>query len=77
MQFLIVSIAAVVIVALCLLGMAVGVMFRNRPFESCGSASIMFRGERINCPGCVENAEEENAPTTPCGRSRAPAVEKG
>lgn len=43
-----------VIVALCMLAMAVGVIFRNRTFTSCGNASLDFNGERIDCPACEQ-----------------------
>ena len=40
------------IFAFCMLAMAVGVIFRNKTFTSCGNASIDFHGERIDCPAC-------------------------
>jgi hypothetical protein len=58
MSFFLVFLAAVVIFALCLLGMAVGVIFRNKPFRSCGNASIRYRGERIDCPACTDPPDE-------------------
>jgi hypothetical protein len=69
--------AALVIVALCMLAMAVGVIIRNKSFKSCGCASITYQGERIDCPSaCPESpetscereakAEAEERPTACC-----------
>ena len=58
MDFFIVFSIAVVVIALCLLGMAVGVILRGKSFKSCGGASVTFRGEKIRCPGCVEDNDE-------------------
>ena len=66
--FLIIFIAALVAVALCMLAMAVGVIIRNKSFKSCGCASIIYKGERIDCPGaCPESSE------TPCERRESKA----
>ena len=59
MNFLVILGAALVIVAICMLAMAVGVIFRNKPFRSCGNASITFQGEKIDCPACKDEPEDE------------------
>lgn len=54
MSFLGLFLVSVVVVGICLLAMAVGIMIRNKSFSSCGCASITIRGEKIRCPGCTE-----------------------
>lgn len=54
MNFLVMLLVATAITALCLLGMAVGVLLRGRCFASCGCATITFNGEKIDCPGHVD-----------------------
>ena len=49
------------IMGLCMLGMAVGVIIRNKTFTSCGCASMTFNGEKIRCPGCTEPEGESCA----------------
>ena len=57
MEFLSLLIPVVAILAMCFLGMAVGVIFRNKSFQSCGCATLTFNGERIDCPGHVPEEE--------------------
>jgi hypothetical protein len=64
MDFLTVLIPAILLLALCFLGMAVGVIFRNKSFKSCGCGSLTFRGERIDCPGHAPDAAEGDARET-------------
>lgn len=66
--FLVILLAVSVIFGLCLLAMAVGVIFRNRCFRSCGCGKITFRGVTIRCPGCTEGDDEDTDTPT----SRAP-----
>ena len=61
MDFVQLVIITMVVLALCVLAMAVGVIFRNKSFTSCACASITFRGEKIRCPACPEKDEEEPA----------------
>jgi hypothetical protein len=61
MDFLTILIPAILLLALCFLGMAVGVIFRNKSFKSCGCGSLTVRGERIDCPGHVPDAAEGDA----------------
>ncbi len=67
--------AVVIVVAVCILAMSVGLIFRNRGFTSCGCASITFRGEKIRCPGCPEKDDDIDDPLktgsgkSPVGRS--------
>lgn len=72
MSFFELAIPALVILGLCLLGMAVGVIFRGKSFKSCGCASIEFRGERIDCPACVREGTE--AAGVSCERRACEAV---
>jgi hypothetical protein len=58
MQILTYIIAVIVIVALCLLAMSVGLIFRGKTFTSCGCASITFRGEKIRCASCPDKDED-------------------
>jgi len=69
--FVTILIAALVLVGLSMLAMAVGVIFRNKSFKSCGCASIRYKGERIDCPSaCPES------PETPCDREATPEPEE-
>lgn len=43
---------SVVVVGLCLLGMSVGLIFRNKTFRACGNAARDFDGEPIECAAC-------------------------
>ena len=54
MEFLQHLIPAVVILALSLLAMAVGVIFKNKTITHCGGSSMIFRGEKIRCPACLD-----------------------
>ena len=58
MNFLLILFVAIVVTAACLLAMAVGVLIRGRSFTSCGCASITFNGERIDCPGHGDPADD-------------------
>jgi len=68
------------VLALCVVAMAVGVIFRNKTFTSCGCASVTYRGERIRCPACPEKEEDESgdgdagAPKTEVEKSASTAV---
>lgn len=75
MDFIVVFSIAVVVIALCLLGMAVGVILRGKSFRSCGGASLVFRGEKIKCPGCVEDdgeASVDDSRPVGCRHAREP-----
>ncbi len=61
MEFLSLFFPAILILALCFLGMAVGVIFRNKSFKSCACATITFNGERIDCPGHVPEPDADEA----------------
>ncbi len=52
--------AVIVVLAVCILAMSVGVIFRNRGFTSCGCARIRFRGEDIRCPACPDPDEDSS-----------------
>jgi hypothetical protein len=53
-DFLIYAIAILVVMGICVLAMAVGLIFRNKTFTSCGCASISYRGEKISCAACPD-----------------------
>jgi hypothetical protein len=69
LEFFIYMAASVVLIALCLLGMSVGLIFRNRAFSSCGRAARDFNGEPIRCAACG-GADE---PASACRRRRRTA----
>ena len=59
MEFLLHFILALLILALCILAMAIGVIFRNKSITHCGGASMTFRGEKIRCPACLDKEVPE------------------
>lgn len=61
MNFTLLLIVSVSVVAVCVLAMAVGLLIRNRSFTSCGCAGITYRGEKLRCPGCTEGDEGEES----------------
>ena len=46
------------IVALCLAGMAIGLIFRNKPIRACGQAARDFDGQTITCAVCGRQGDE-------------------
>ena len=48
------------IFALCFLGMAVGILIRNKGFTTCGNATL--KGEKVSCPSCEQRGEGAPAP---------------
>lgn len=66
LQLVIYILASVVLIALCLLAMSVGLIFRNRTIRSCGSAARDFDGEPIRCAACGGH----NEPPASCRRRR-------
>ena len=59
MQVLTYILVAVVIIAICILAMSVGLIFRNKTFTSCGRAARDFDGEPIRCAACGETVEPD------------------
>jgi len=56
-----------IIIAVCILIMAVGAIFRGKTFSSCACGSITFKGEKIDCPGHVDNGGDgETVPKQGC-----------
>ena len=49
---------SLIVMLLCVLAMAVGVIIRNKGFTSCGRSCMTFRGEKIRCPACPEDEGE-------------------
>ena len=64
-EFMVILLVVTAIFSLCLLGMAVGVIFRNRCFRSCGCSKITYRGVTIRCPGCPKEDEASVPPSPP------------
>ncbi len=59
MELLTYIIVALVVFALCGLGMAIGLIFRNKPIRACGNAARDFEGQQISCAACgARNASE-------------------
>ncbi len=56
MNFLFLTSIVIGIIGICSLIMAIGLL-RGKTFTSCGCASIDYQGEKIKCPGCVDNHE--------------------
>lgn len=48
------AIAIVVVLALCALGLSVGLLLRGRPLQTCGraAATAQDHGHEISCPTC-------------------------
>jgi hypothetical protein len=46
------------ILVVCFIAMAVGLIFRNKTFTSCGSAARDFDGEPITCAACGGKNQE-------------------
>jgi hypothetical protein len=40
------------VVGLCVLGLAVGLILRNKCFSTCGCGEITYKGESLRCPAC-------------------------
>jgi hypothetical protein len=59
MEFLLHFVLAILILALCILAMAIGVIFRNKSITHCGGASMTFQGEKIRCPACLDKEVPE------------------
>lgn len=56
---IIIFLLAVLVMALCMVAMAVGLILQNKTFTSCGRAGIDYRGERIDCSVCVSRESNE------------------
>ena len=54
MDLLLHFLLAILLIALGILAMAIGVIFRRKSITHCGGASMMFRGEKIRCPACLD-----------------------
>ncbi len=65
MQVLTYIIAAVVIIAICILAMSIGLIFRNKTFTSCGRAARDFDGQPIRCAACGETVDGNSEPCEP------------
>jgi len=61
-SLILMMIAALVVMLICVLGMSIGVLFNRKPIQHCGSSSLMFKGERIDCPLC--QGDDEQCETT-------------
>lgn len=64
-------IPAFVILGICVLFMAVGVIFKGKTFTSCGCASIIYQGEKIRCAACPDK-DDDPAASKPSGDVNPP-----
>jgi|GEM_PF-886221 len=48
------------VLVLCVAGMAVGVMVGRKPIQHCGNASLKHKGQDIDCPLCANKECPEN-----------------
>ncbi len=68
MDFLLVMGITLGILLLSVLGMAIGVIFQNKPIQHCGSGALNYHGEKISCPACA------NADSCTRRKDKAPAA---
>ncbi len=61
------TVLTIVIIGLCLLGMSVGLIFRDKTFRACGNAARDFDGEPIQCAACGGQGDPKT-----CRRKRHP-----
>ena len=65
-QILIVAGLSLGILLLAVLAMSIGVLFKRKPIQHCGSSSIEYKGKRIDCPICQGSKDAcENPPGRP------------
>lgn len=63
MSFLILIVVVGALIAVCIIGMSVGLL-QNKTFRSCGCSSVTYKGEKIRCPGCTDTDEDEEQPSS-------------
>lgn len=51
--------AALLVMLLCVGGMAIGLFFKRKPIQHCGGAAFEYKGTKIDCPACGATADEE------------------
>jgi len=60
------------VLLICVGAMAVGVMNGRKPIEHCGSSSLKYKGQQIDCPIC-SNTECPNQKEGDCGKEQVEA----
>ncbi len=65
-QFFLYAVAIGAVLALCAIGLSIGLLLRGRAFQSCGRAQTRTAdGEQITCPACGQGEckrKEESPP---------------
>ena len=70
MSFLLLILVVGSLIAVCIIGMSVGLL-QNKTFRSCGCSSVTYKGEKIRCPGCTDTDEDEAPQVSCCTKSNA------
>jgi len=60
MNLLIVIGASLLLLIICVTGMAIGLFFKRKPIQHCGGASFEYKGTKIDCPACGSVSECKN-----------------
>lgn len=59
MTILYYAVAVIIVLALCALGLSIGLLLRGRELQSCGRAQTKTgAGEDITCPACSGKASD-------------------
>lgn len=52
MSFLVLILIVLAVLLICVGGMSVGVLTGRKPIQHCGSSSLKYKGQKIDCPLC-------------------------
>lgn len=55
--WLLLVLVSLAVVVCCVLGMSIGLIFRNKTFRACGNAARDWDGEPIQCAACGGQAD--------------------
>ncbi|MGA0334394.1 MAG: ApbE family protein [Kiritimatiellia bacterium] len=55
------------VLLLCVVGMSIGVLNGRKPIQHCGSSSLKYKGQSIDCPLC-SNKECPNQKKGVCSK---------
>ena len=58
--FILPALIILAVLLLCVLGMAIGVLFGRKPIQHCGNSSLVYKGEKIDCPVCANTRCKNN-----------------
>jgi hypothetical protein len=65
-QFVLYAVAIAVVLTLCALGLAIGLLLRGRALQSCGRAQTRTAGgEEIACPACGQGECKRKSESEP------------